>query len=284
MHVAARAVNSIRVENEYSPGAHTRGARALHDRAIHHAKGFAAMRTRSTTLLAVACAALLCASHAAAANSDPGYGYRASQANPLAADGFAQADPDGLGLQPGEFTWLPGSETNTGAPVTLLVSLQDQRGYLYRDGRRIAVTTVSTGLPGHDTPTGVFPITEKQAVHHSNKYNNAPMPWMQRLTEWGHALHAGQVRAGPASHGCVRLPAQFAKQLFSLTRRGDLVVISQDVSLASLARAGVDSQVAMMVGASGSLRGFADAVQSAVAQPTSTTVAAEAGATGVSAF
>ena len=95
-----------------------------------------------------------------------------------ADEDILQADSDGLSLQAGQFTWLEPAEARAGSPVTMLVNLSEQRGYLYRDGRRIAVTTVSTGLPGHDTPTGVFPITQKEKVHHSNKYNNAPMPYM----------------------------------------------------------------------------------------------------------
>jgi hypothetical protein len=134
----------------------------------------------------------------------------------------------------------------------MLVNLRDQRAYLYRDGRRIAVTTVSTGRPGHDTPTGVFPILGKEPMHHSRRYDNAPMPWMQRLTQWGHALHAGNVRPFPASHGCIRLPAEFAKQLYSLTRPGDLVIISQDDTPRSLAIAfavaGMDNSAASAVG------------------------------------
>jgi hypothetical protein len=165
---------------------------------------------------------------------------------------LAGADPDGLSLEAGEFAWLPGSGEDSTAPVTLLVSLRDQRGYLYREGRRIAVTTLSTGRPGYDTPTGVFPIMGKKRTHYSNRYDSAPMPWMQRLTRWGHALHAGDVRPTPASHGCVRLPSEFAEQLFALTRTGDLVVISQDASPRSLAIAlaiaGADSDMARLVG------------------------------------
>ena len=213
------------------------------------------MRTSRRSALAFACAALLCAGHAVAATGAADFGYAAVDEAMLLQD-----DPDGLSLRPGEFIWLPAADARSESPVTMLVSLRNQRGYLYRDGVRIAVTTVSTGTPGHDTPTGVFPIMEKRPVHHSNRYNNAPMPWMQRLTMWGHALHAGQVRAGPASHGCVRLPAEFAKQLFSLTQRGDIVLISEDTSLGALARAGADEQVAMLVGASGSLTEFADRV------------------------
>ena len=212
---------------------------------------------RPATLLALAaaCAAMLCASHASAATSGLDYGNAASRVgSAMGTSDFESTapDPDGFDLKPGQFTWLPASEEASSGSVTLLVSLRDQRGYLYRDGQRIAVTTLSTGVPGHDTPVGVFPITEKKKTHFSNRYNNAPMPWMQRLTQWGHALHAGHVRAGPASHGCVRLPAEFARQLFSLTQRGDLVVITRDVSPRSLAVAlavsDADQRIAPMVG------------------------------------
>jgi hypothetical protein len=235
------------------------------------------MFARRPILLALACAALLCTGHAVAAvSSGPDYEYAAPQ-----------IDFDGVLLQPGEFAWLPGSEVRSNAPVTMLVNLRDQRAYLYRDGRRIAVTTVSTGMPGHDTPTGVFPIMGKEQMHHSNRYNNAPMPWMQRLTEWGHALHAGNVRPTPASHGCVRLPAEFAKQLYSMTQRGDIVVISHDASLVALARAGVDSQLALQVGvpASAAMQGFADrAPVEAADRPAAPAVAAEVGAASTTSF
>ena len=207
-------------------------------------------RPRSSSLaVAVACMVGLCLGQDTAFATEASFGF--GQPQGLAQD-LAQVDPDGLSLEAGEFAWLPGSEENSSAPVTLLVSLRDQRGYLYREGRRIAVTTVSTGRPGYDTPTGVFPIMGKAKMHYSNRYENAPMPWMQRLTNWGHALHAGNVRPTPASHGCVRLPSEFAKQLFALTRTGDLVIISQDVSPRSLAIAlaigGADSNTAQLVG------------------------------------
>jgi hypothetical protein len=251
MHVAARAMNRVRAEHEYSPGTQAKRPDSFHHPVVHHAKGLADMRTtRNLSLLALACAALLGASQATAA-SRVGYGYAAAPVGPahsLADADQVVADPDGLMLKAGEFAWLPDADLDSGAPVTMLISLRDQRGYLYRDGRRIAVTTVSTGKPGHDTPTGVFPIMGKEKMHHSNKYDNAPMPWMQRLTRWGHALHAGNVRPTPASHGCVRLPAEFARQLYSLTRTGDRVVISQDVSPRSLAIAGADSELALQLG------------------------------------
>jgi lipoprotein-anchoring transpeptidase ErfK/SrfK len=126
-------------------------------------------------------------------------------------------------LRPGEFVWQP-ERASTGE-VEIVVSIPLQRGYVYRGGTLIGVTTVSTGKPGHRTPTGKFDILEKQARHFSKKYNNAPMPFMQRLTWDGIALHAGQIPGRPASHGCVRLPLAFARQLFEATRVGASVHI-----------------------------------------------------------
>jgi len=233
------------------------------------------MRTTRSHFPRAALAATLClllAGPALARQAGPDPGYSAPTVNP----GATLADPalmhddaavdfDGVNLAAGELGGVPGWQGRSGAPVTLLVSLRDQRGYLYRDGRRIAVTTVSTGKPGYDTPTGVFPIMEKQKVHYSNRYEGAngrpaPMPFMQRLTDYGVALHQGHVVDGPASHGCVRLPGEFAKQLYSITQRGDIVVISEDPSLESLARAGADAQVALLLGASSSLGELRDTV------------------------
>jgi lipoprotein-anchoring transpeptidase ErfK/SrfK len=126
-------------------------------------------------------------------------------------------------LSPGEFVWQP-ERAPVGA-VEIVVSIPLQRAYVYRGGALIGVTTVSTGKPGHRTPTGRFDILEKRARHFSNLYNNAPMPFMQRLTWGGIALHAGQIPGRPASHGCVRLPLAFAKNLFSVTSVGASVHI-----------------------------------------------------------
>ena len=84
--------------------------------------------------------------------------------------------------------------------------------------------------PGHETPTGTYPILEKRRRHFSNLYNNAPMPFMQRLTWDGIALHAGQIPGYPASHGCVRLPHAFAEKLFAITERDMMVVIADETS------------------------------------------------------
>ena len=106
----------------------------------------------------------------------------------------------------------------------------DQRVYVYRNGVRIAASTCSTGKLGHRTPTGVFKILQKDKNHHSSTYNNAPMPYMNRLTWSGVALHAGQMPGCPASHGRVRLPKEFAELLFGVTKLGMTVVIADDKS------------------------------------------------------
>ena len=126
-------------------------------------------------------------------------------------------------LSPGEFVWQP--ERSPLGEVEIVVSIPLQRAYVYRGGTLIGVTTVSTGKPGHSTPTGKFDILQKRARHFSNLYNNAPMPFMQRLTWGGVALHAGQIPGRPASHGCVRLPLEFARNLFAVTSVGASVHI-----------------------------------------------------------
>lgn len=107
----------------------------------------------------------------------------------------------------------------------MIVSLPEQRAYVYRNSVAIGVSTVSTGKKGHRTPTGVFTILQKKERHTSTIYN-APMPYMQRLTWTGIALHAGALPGYPASHGCVRLPLDFAKLIFGTTDRGTTVIIA----------------------------------------------------------
>nr|WP_321445803.1 L,D-transpeptidase family protein [uncultured Cohaesibacter sp.] len=129
---------------------------------------------------------------------------------------------------------LPVSEKRTkhldaslDAPVQIIVSRKDQRLRVFKDGEEIASSRVSTGKRGHTTPTGIYSILEKRRRHYSNLYDSAPMPYMQRLTWSGIALHeSNSVPRYPASHGCVRLPNGFAKKLFSLTERGAHVVIA----------------------------------------------------------
>ena len=129
------------------------------------------------------------------------------------------------GLRPGQARWLPAAESASG-PVRIVVSLPLQRAYVFRGGALIGVSTVSSGQPGYDTPTGRFPILEKDVDHRSSLYDDAPMPFMQRLTWDGVALHAGQVMAEPASHGCIRLPRAFARRLYGMTALGTEVVVT----------------------------------------------------------
>lgn len=110
--------------------------------------------------------------------------------------------------------------------LQILVSKTDQSLALYENGEIIATSKVSTGKAGHETPSGIFSILEKRKYHESNIYSAAPMPFMQRLTWSGIALHEGKVPNYPASHGCVRLPSKFAKSLFGDTQRGVHVIIT----------------------------------------------------------
>lgn len=129
-------------------------------------------------------------------------------------------------LKPGEFTWHP--ECQPYGPVAVIASLDEQLVHVYRNGVRIAVSTCSTGKPGHETPTGVFVVLQKDRDHRSSTYNNAPMPNMNRLTWGGIALHAGNLPGYPASHGCVRLPLKFSALLFEIAHLGTPVIIADE--------------------------------------------------------
>ncbi|MFD0985707.1 L,D-transpeptidase family protein [Methyloligella solikamskensis] len=113
-------------------------------------------------------------------------------------------------------------------PMTLIVALDAQKVDIYRGTKLITSSSVSTGMRGHTTKSGVFSVLEKKRRHYSNLYNGAPMPWMQRLTWSGTALHAGALPGYPASHGCIRLPYNFAPKLFEMTGVGENVVVSRN--------------------------------------------------------
>lgn len=140
----------------------------------------------------------------------------------------ASALLDSSTLSPGGYVWMP--ELSPEGPVVIIVSLAEQRVHVYRNGIEIGVSTCSTGKPGHETPTGVFVILQKDRDHHSSTYNNAPMPNMQRLTWRGIALHAGRLPGFPASHGCVRLPREFSRLIFEVTHLGIPVIIADEGS------------------------------------------------------
>ena len=133
------------------------------------------------------------------------------------------SDADALDLRPGEFIWHP--ELAPSGEMSVLIDLNKQRAYVRRDGSCIGVSTVSTGKPGYETPTGDYTVLEMQRIHHSNRYDNAPMPYMQRLTSYGLALHGGHLPGYPASHGCIRLPLAFARALYKESNVGMTVTI-----------------------------------------------------------
>ena len=127
-------------------------------------------------------------------------------------------------MKPGAYLWAP--HVAPAGPVVIVVSIAQQRAYAYRNGIPIGISTVSTGKKGHETPTGVFTLLQKNVDHKSSLYNDAPMPYMQRLTWDGIAMHAGNLPGYPASHGCVRLPLAFARLLYGVTRLGLTVIIT----------------------------------------------------------
>jgi lipoprotein-anchoring transpeptidase ErfK/SrfK len=111
-------------------------------------------------------------------------------------------------------------------PLQIVVSIGSQKVTLFSNGVRVAQGPVSTGVPGHPTPTGVFSIIEKDRYHHSNLYSNAPMPYMQRITWSGVALHEGVLPGYPASHGCIRMSHDFAQKLWPITNLGARVIVT----------------------------------------------------------
>ncbi len=113
-------------------------------------------------------------------------------------------------------------------PLQIIVSIADQQLSLYDNGALIARSSVSTGVQSHPTPLGVFSVISKERWHRSNIYSGAPMPYMQRITWSGIALHAGVVPGHPASHGCIRLTSDFAIRLWHLAKRGTRVIIASD--------------------------------------------------------
>ncbi|HEX8839607.1 MAG TPA: L,D-transpeptidase family protein [Sphingomicrobium sp.] len=164
----------------------------------------------------------------ATAVTTPAFALETPEAQMEAMDAASQARIDMIEafgdkeLKPGQYLWrdLPGD-----GPQRVVVSISDQLAYLYRGNTLIAVSTISSGKDDKPTPTGVFSVLDKKPMYRSKKYDNAPMPWMQRIDNYGIALHAGYNPGVPASHGCVRLPSAFAKKLYSVTDVGTPVII-----------------------------------------------------------
>src|SRR6266404_5350733 len=139
-----------------------------------------------------------------------------------------QVSPETVTLKSGQYVWEP--ERAPEGPLLIVASVTEQVAYVYRNGIRIARSSVSTGRPGHRTPTGVFTILEKEVHHSSSIYKGAEMPYMERVTWGGIALHAGDLPGYPDSHGCVRLPLEFSKLLFGVTMKGATVIIADEHS------------------------------------------------------
>ncbi|HKN08595.1 MAG TPA: L,D-transpeptidase family protein, partial [Pseudomonadota bacterium] len=110
----------------------------------------------------------------------------------------------------------------------IVVSIGSQRVTLFSNGVPVAQGAISTGMPGHPTPMGVFSVIQKDRYHHSNIYSGAPMPYMQRITWSGVAMHEGVVPGHPASHGCIRLTHGFAAALWPTTKLGVRVIVSRN--------------------------------------------------------
>src|SRR6202047_5616905 len=134
-------------------------------------------------------------------------------------------------LKPGDYVWHP--EISPAGPVVVIVSLPEQKMYVYRNGVRIGRSTVSTGKAGKRTPTGVFTVLQKKVDHESSIYKGAQMTQQQRLTWSGIAMHAGNLPGYPASAGCVSLPIDFAAKLYTVTTLGSTVIIADNNSAPS---------------------------------------------------
>ena len=154
--------------------------------------------------------------------------FESSQAKEVAGDAAAAARQDLIdafgkkSLKPGQYLWR---KVDASGPARVVVSLGDQLAFLYKGDTLVAVSTISSGKSEKPTPEGIFPILDKKKFHRSVKYDNAPMPFMQRLDEYGIALHGGVNPGYPASHGCIRLPMKFAEKLYGVTQVGSKVVI-----------------------------------------------------------
>lgn len=142
-------------------------------------------------------------------------------AAPLAADAKPRT---GALRSPGEAAIV----APPNGPLLIVVSIKRQKVRVFDVNGEIASSRVSTGRPGFDTPTGVFSILEKNVYHQSNIYSGASMPYQERITWSGIALHAGVVPGFRASHGCIRLPYSFSRKLYGLTKIGNRVIVTAD--------------------------------------------------------
>jgi lipoprotein-anchoring transpeptidase ErfK/SrfK len=161
--------------------------------------------------------------------STPASALETYEAKMEASDAASQARVDMIDafgpktVKPGQYLWRDVPESAGAERV--VISLSDQLAYLYRGDTLMAVAAISTGRDDKPSPTGIFSVLEKKPFYRSKKYDNAPMPWMERIDQYGIALHGGYNPGYPASHGCIRLPLTFAKKLYGVTDVGTPVYI-----------------------------------------------------------
>jgi lipoprotein-anchoring transpeptidase ErfK/SrfK len=128
-----------------------------------------------------------------------------------------------VGLKPGDYVWA--ASVPAEGETRVVVDLLTQMTYVYRGDKLIGASTMSSAKTGHITPYGFWSILEKRPFYRSKKYDNAPMPFMERIDDYGIAFHGGVNPGYPASHGCMRLPLKFAEKLYGVTKIGTKVVI-----------------------------------------------------------
>lgn len=128
-----------------------------------------------------------------------------------------------VGLKPGQFVWA--SQVPSEGETRIIIDRLTQTAYIYRGEKLVGAASISTARQGHITPLGEWTILEKRPFYRSKKYDNAPMPWMERFDEYGTAFHGGENPGYPASHGCIRMPVKFAEKVYGLTKVGTKVVI-----------------------------------------------------------
>ena len=128
-----------------------------------------------------------------------------------------------VGLNPGQYVWA--TSVPAVGETRVVIDRLTQMAYVYRADKLVGAAHVSTAKQGHITPLGEWKVLEKRPFYRSKKYDNAPMPWMERIDEYGTAFHGGANPGYPASHGCIRLPMKFAEKLYGVTKLGTKVII-----------------------------------------------------------
>lgn len=128
-----------------------------------------------------------------------------------------------VGLRPGQYLWA--SSIPADGDARIVIDRLTQMAYAYKGDQLVGAASISTARQGHITPLGEWTVLEKRPFYRSKKYDNAPMPWMERIDEYGTAFHGGANPGYPASHGCIRLPIKFAEKVYGLTKVGSKVII-----------------------------------------------------------